>query len=48
MVEEEREGKSLKNDWELISDAEAVPQLNTVEEQLSWKQEAKPSLLRAT
>lgn len=52
MEEEEEEGKEesaaegreregLKHHWELLSDAEAVPRLNTVGERLSWKQGGK-------
>lgn len=34
----------LRHHWEMLSDAEAVPQLNTVGESLSWKQGGKACL----
>lgn len=38
---EGKERDSLRHHWELLSDAEAVPRLNTVGETLSWKQRGK-------
>lgn len=40
---ERKEREGLRHHWELLSDAEAVPQLNTVGEPLSWKQGGKAS-----